>query len=90
MLPVTKENRTALADSMRDEAAPLPRPKELQACDLLRTDVAKFQSDLRNGYLAKGWQTSAHQAMQDRREGVFDEWKERETEAWWGQKAELP
>ncbi|KAL5121495.1 hypothetical protein ACEQ8H_000567 [Pleosporales sp. CAS-2024a] len=55
--------------------------------DNFRTDVAKFQADLRNGHLGKTWQASAEQAVIDRAAGVFDAFKAEEFELWWGQKS---
>jgi hypothetical protein len=55
--------------------------------DCFRTDVAKFQEDLKNGHLAKTWQASAEQAVIERAAGDYDEWKAEESELWWGQKS---
>lgn len=55
--------------------------------DCFRTDVAKFKQDLKNGHLAKTWQTAAEQAVIERATGEYDEWKAEEAEAWWGQKS---
>ena len=55
--------------------------------DCFRTDVAKFKADLKNGHLAKTWQTAAEQAVVERAAGDFDEWKAQEAELWWGQKS---
>lgn len=87
MLPKTSANMSLRA-RFAAGATNVARPKELQASDLFRTDVAKFQTDLGAGQLAKGWQAAADQAMKDRAEGLFDEWKAEETEAWWGQKSD--
>lgn len=56
--------------------------------DCFRTDVAKFKEDLKNGHLAKTWQSSAEQAIIERAAGDYDEWKAEESELWWGQKAD--
>jgi hypothetical protein len=56
--------------------------------DCFRTDVAKFQADLRNGHLGKTWQASAEQAVVDRAAGVYDGFKAEEFEQWWGQKSQ--
>lgn len=84
MLPPTDSNVSLLGQAQ--DGSKVTRPKELSACEIFRTDVAKFQEDLRNGHLAKGWQNQAKQAILDRKDGLFDEWKKRETETWWGQK----
>lgn len=87
MLPSTRVNCSLIAAHIADPTASLQRPKELSAGEIFRTDVAKFQTDLYNGHLAKGWQNTAQEAMIHRAEGKFDAWKEAETEAWWGQKS---
>lgn len=64
-----------------------PRPEIFTlSSDCFRTDVAKFKDDLKNGHLAKTWQTAAEQAIRDRAAGLFDAWKAQEGERWWGQK----
>jgi hypothetical protein len=55
--------------------------------DCFRTDVAKFKEDLKNGHLAKTWQTAARQAIIERAAGEYDAWKADEAELWWGQKS---
>lgn len=50
------------------------------------SDVAKWREDLESGFLEKSWLGRGEEAMRLRREGVFDEWKEREVEAFWGQR----
>lgn len=84
MLPPT-EKTTALLAKATAGVEDVERPKELQGGDILRTDIAKFQNDLANGYLGKTWQKAAGDAMIDRAEGKYDEWKAQETEIWWGQ-----
>ena len=62
------------------------RPREFNInFNLFRTDVAKFKEDLENGHLCKTWQASAEQAMVERAEGKFDDWKEQQSQLWWGQ-----
>jgi hypothetical protein len=86
MLPSTTRNLGLITQHIADPTSAIARPNELSAGEIFRTDVAKFQTDLSNGHLAKGWQAAAQQAMILRAEGAFDAWKEAETEAWWGQK----
>lgn len=63
------------------------RPKSFTLSNnCFRTDVAKFQTDLTNGHLAKTWQAAAEQAMEERAAGQYDAWKNDEAELWWGQK----
>lgn len=49
-----------------------------------------FQQDLVEGRLQKKWLDEARVASGRRANGEFDEWKEREREEYWGQKAVLP
>ncbi|PVH99395.1 hypothetical protein DM02DRAFT_434944 [Periconia macrospinosa] len=71
-----------------DNSTPIPRPSIFTLnSNLFRTDVAKFQEELREGHLTKTWQTSAVEAVIERAEGGFDKWKAEESERWWGQNA---
>lgn len=36
--------------------------------------IARFKSDVQDGYYEKGWQTRASKATQDRQEGKFDQY----------------
>ncbi|KAF1363825.1 hypothetical protein EJ07DRAFT_101526, partial [Lizonia empirigonia] len=87
MLPDTAEHQQLLArikagdtGNTRPEAFTLSK-------DCFRTDVAKFQEDLKNGHLAKTWQAAAEQAVIERAAGEYDAWKAEEAELWWGQKS---
>ncbi|KAF3002879.1 hypothetical protein E8E13_000649 [Curvularia kusanoi] len=86
MLPSSPETALIL-EKLRQGHADNTRPRWLQASDVFRTEVAKFQEDLRNGHLAKTWQASAALAVEERAEGNFDKWKAEEAELWWGQKS---
>lgn len=86
MLPSTPENQRLLERIRAGETQDTP-PRYLSKGDVFRTEVAKFKEDLRNGHLAKTWQRDARVAVEERAEGVFDGWKGREAEAWWGQKS---
>ena len=86
MLPSTPENQRLLEKTRNGETQDTP-PRYLSKGDVFRTEVAKFKEDLRNGHLAKTWQRDARLAVEERAEGVFDVWKGREAEAWWGQKS---
>ncbi|KAJ4289590.1 hypothetical protein N0V90_010919 [Kalmusia sp. IMI 367209] len=81
--PINVELAKDLAAGTAAEDA-LPREVTLNF-NLFRTDVAKFKEDLVNGHLAKTWQLSAEQAVIDRAAGAFDDWKDEQAEAWWGQ-----
>lgn len=61
------------------------------AVDILRSnesfqaDVRFFQEDLSAGRYDPQWIADAVEAGRKRKEGVFDSWKEKEREAFWGQ-----
>ncbi|KAI9711270.1 MAG: hypothetical protein M1820_002257 [Bogoriella megaspora] len=59
----------------------------LRSNDSFKGDVALFKSCLGEGRLDPEWQAQAAEAMEMRAKGEFDEWKEREFEEYWGQKA---
>ena len=86
MLPSSPENQRLLEKISNGETQHTP-PRYLSKGDVFRTEVAKFKEDLRNGHLAKTWQRDARVAVEERAEGVYDGWKGREAEAWWGQKS---
>lgn len=62
------------------------------AMDFLRYDndwrhgVRQWQGDLAAGHLNKDWQQQAATAVQERKAGKFDKFKEDEFEEFWGQK----
>jgi hypothetical protein len=87
MLPDTAENQQLLARIKAGETGDT-RPQAFgKSNDCFRTDVAKFQEDLRHGHLAKTWQAAAEQAVIERAAGEYDAWKAEEAELWWGQKS---
>ena len=49
-----------------------------------------FQADLKAGHEDPKWKLEAAKAAEERAEGKFDDWKEREFEEYWGQKAKPP
>jgi hypothetical protein len=86
MLPQDSSNAVLLA-KIKGGGTENTRPRAFTLSnDCFRTDVAKFKEDLKNGHLAKTWQTFARQAVVERAAGDFDEWKAAEAELWWGQK----
>ncbi|KAF2118948.1 Asx homology domain-containing protein [Lophiotrema nucula] len=86
--PSTTAN-AGLRAQVVDGKSCVARPKELsEGKEIFRTDVAKFKTDLAAGHLAKTWQAEARLAVQERAEGKYDAWKERESERWWGEKAD--
>ncbi|KAK0658966.1 hypothetical protein DIS24_g4329 [Lasiodiplodia hormozganensis] len=84
-------NAPALAPDPADPTASLPNiPQQMLACnDAFRADISLFQEDLSEGRLDPDWQHDCLVAMEKRARGEFDEWKEREMEAFWGQKQKL-
>ncbi|KAL8654644.1 MAG: hypothetical protein Q9226_003350 [Calogaya cf. arnoldii] len=54
-----------------------------------RLDCRNLQEDLRAGRMNPEWQSQAHQAMEERATGAFDNFKEREFEQYWGQKQKV-
>ena len=86
MLPESPDNVNLLAKISAGETADTRPAAFTLANNCFRTDVAKFQEDLKNGHLAKTWQAAAEQAVVERAAGEYDGWKAEEAEAWWGQK----
>lgn len=86
MLPNTAETQRLLARIRTGETEDT-RPQYLKASNIFRAEVAKFQTDLTNGHLAKTWQAAAEQAVTERATGEYDAWKAQEAELWWGQKS---
>jgi hypothetical protein len=89
MLPPTPANNSLLAAIENgDTDTNTTRPQAFSISnDCFRTDVAKFQEDLKNGHLGKTWQATAEQAVIERAAGEYDAWKAEEAESWWGQKS---
>ncbi|KAJ4320511.1 hypothetical protein N0V94_003374 [Neodidymelliopsis sp. IMI 364377] len=88
MLPDSIENQQLLTRIKTGETG-ITRPRAFtMSNNCFRTDVAKFQEDLKNGHLAKTWQAAAEQAVAERASGEYDAWKAEEAELWWGQKSQ--
>lgn len=51
-----------------------------------RDGIRQFQLDLQNGRYDPEWLRQADEARQERENGAFDSFKEREYELFWGQK----
>ena len=85
MLPDISETRRLMVKIKAGETEDT-QPQYLKASDVFRTEVAKFQADLKNGHLARTWQVAAEQAVAERAAGEYDAWKANEAELWWGQK----
>ncbi|KAL6153794.1 hypothetical protein ACJQWK_02111 [Exserohilum turcicum] len=90
MLPPDPANQALLTKINTGETEDTRPSAFTLANDCFRTDVAKFQEDLKNGHLAKTWQAAAEQAVIERTAGEFDKWKADEAESWWGQKSSVP
>lgn len=73
------------------EDIPLPNvPKEfLRTSQTFRSHVGLFQEDLIQGRYEPKWLEDAQKAMRDRANGVFDSWKEKNMEQFWGQKQKI-
>ncbi|RAO65011.1 uncharacterized protein BHQ10_001023 [Talaromyces amestolkiae] len=54
-----------------------------------RAALRNFQSDLESGRYRPDWQRQAKQAVQERAQGKFDDYKEQEFEQFWGQKQKI-
>lgn len=54
-----------------------------------RAALRHFQNDLESGRYKPEWQRQARQAVRERAEGKFDDFKEREFEQFWGQKQKI-
>lgn len=81
MLP--NGNRLQLPDT---EALPnLPR-EMLLSNTAAQGHIRLFKEDLENGRYDPSWLADAAEAMEMRANGDFDSWKERNREAFWGQK----
>ena len=55
-----------------------------------RNGIRQFQEDVAAGRMEPKWQAQAAQAMEERAAGNYDEFKEQQYEAFWGQKQEVP
>ncbi|OAL75482.1 hypothetical protein A7D00_1081 [Trichophyton violaceum] len=63
-----------------------PLAEEFLRSTVWRDATRQFQLDLANGKYDPQWQKQAHKAVKERAEGKFDAKKERDFEAFWGQK----
>ncbi|KAM5443277.1 hypothetical protein MferCBS31731_001598 [Microsporum ferrugineum] len=64
-----------------------PLPEEfVRYSNVWRDAIRQFQVDLQHGKYDPKWLSQAHKAMNERAEGKFDARKERDFEAFWGQK----
>lgn len=85
MLPSSVTNQNLL-QQITNGAAGVARPKEFTMCDTFSTDCRRYKEALENSQYTKGWLAASYEAMEARDEGKFDDWKEQESELWWGQK----
>ena len=87
LLPKTSTNERLYGELEAGKAGESVRPLELQInCSEFRTDVAAYLADLSAGLMTRTWQEGAKTAMLERAKGTYDDWKEEESETWWGQK----
>jgi hypothetical protein len=87
LLPETPPNKRLLGEVQSGKAASAARPFQFSLnSNEFRTDVAQYLEELSEGYLSPAWLAYAEQAVIQRAEGAFDDWKDEESEAWWGQK----
>lgn len=61
----------------------------LMSNSAFQSDIRMFQEDLAEGRLQPALLAKAKAAMEKRSRGDFDEWKEEETERFWGQKQRI-
>ncbi len=81
MLPNASESDIPDGDSL-----PNVLKQYLRSNSSFRADVRLFQEDLSAGHYEPQWLRDAQTAMDKRAQGDFDSWKERNREAFWGQK----
>ena len=62
---------------------------EVRTNSTLREACNRFQNNLADGRYTDAWLQKAQHAMKERIKGKFDSWKEREMEAFWGQKQKV-
>ncbi|KAF2137269.1 uncharacterized protein K452DRAFT_291677 [Aplosporella prunicola CBS 121167] len=65
-------------------------PQAVMFNTALQSDIALFKEDLECGRLEPEWQQDGMAAMENRARGDFDDWKEQESESFWGQQQRLP
>lgn len=78
----------ATPDDPDPKIAPLPQ-SFIRYSNNWRDGIRQFQLDLQNGRYSDGWLRQAEKARQQRTEGDFDAFKEREFEQFWGQKQKV-
>ena len=80
--------RTLIPQHVPVDTEGLPTKDYLKYDTDFRQSVRLFQTDLAAGRFDPEWQRQAAQAMEERANGQFDEWKSQNFEQFWGQKAE--
>ncbi|KAJ5564024.1 hypothetical protein N7513_000266 [Penicillium frequentans] len=89
LLPAdTHPNPDPPADDPSAKIPPLPE-SFVRYSNNWRDCVRQFQIDLQNGRYDPEWLRQADQARQERENGDFDSFKDREYEEFWGQKQKL-
>ena len=79
--------RDLVAPHIPVNAEGLPTKDYLKYDTDFRQSVRIFQSDLGAGRFDPEWQRQAAEAMEERANGQFDQWKEQNFEQFWGEKA---
>ena len=72
-----------------DQPVPNMPGAEMKNNSTLKGACSRFQDDLADGRYTDTWLQKAQNAMKQRIKGTFDDWKEREKEAFWGQKQKV-
>jgi len=84
--PFIRDNFPEFPDDM-----PIPNVMRqvMQSNNSFQADIRLFQEDLAAGRYDPKWLEDAHEAMEKRAKGHFDDWKERNREEFWGQKQKV-
>ena len=91
----TEDEKRGIIDSLPpsyrhynvDEEGKLPCPITtdfVMSDPFLKRGISKFKNDVEEGYHDPAWQTKARKAMQERREGKFDEYLKQHVEEMFG------
>lgn len=88
LIPDTNTNARLLREITAGDNSPATRPFELRInSSEFRCDVATYLEELSLGCIMKSWQEYAERCVTKRALGIYDDWKDEETEVWWGQNA---
>jgi hypothetical protein len=87
--PDVHPDAQAAADDSNSKIPPIP-DSFIRYSNNWRDGIRQFQLDLENGRYDPEWLQQAQDAREQRERGDFDKFKEREFEAFWGQKQKVP